>query len=507
MAIFQPREGQKLLRYEIFPWEGLNMIVGENLTKKGESVYLENFRSSKIGWLDKRAGHALFGASLNADANYGLYDFITDRHILIRVAKVSGTVSIYRFSEQNNSWVQLLGLGTGLSQSECDFMVAANRCFIVNGLDNNRYIDTDGSTVVDSTSVNGHLFNSPVGRLTAFYKSRIYVGDYLNLDGSRERTGICFSSVPLGIVALVAGDQPGPAITTVNVTDTRYIKVGIYNDQLDVFRGGDLIGTLTVTDKQATSLTILSSDFNLLSDDELWVHGTRSSEKQFRWDNRATGISTHVYDNFYNASSEDLVAMENVNNNLLIFTRNSINLWNGAALRPLDLNIGCVSRKSFVKILGQAIFLHYTGIYSSTGGVPTLLSAKIQPLFNAANKISLENACGAIDGFSYFVYVGQITFTKPDGSIKKIMNDVVVEYNLRQNNFFIHTDIPMSHFIAYTQNGNLKLLFAKHATPSLAPFESLFAQDTSTIALSPTMQNINLYDATLTSEDVTVSLH
>ena len=491
--IFSPREGQKLLRYEIFPWEGINLIVADNITKKGEPAYLENFRSTKIGWLDKRAGHALFGTSIYATSNYGLYDFVTDNHILLRVSKVSGTISIFYFNEQSSTWVQLTGAGTNLSPHECDFTVAGDECFVVNGYDANRYIEADGLAVTDSSDSTGQLYNSPTGRLVAFYKSRLYIGDYLNIDGTRNRTGVCYSSVPLGIVSLVSGDQTAP-ITTLTVTDTQYIKVGAVNDSLDVYRGGTLIGTITVTDKTATTLIISSFGTDLLSNDELWVAGTRSGQKQFRWDNRATGISAHQYDNFPNPSSESITALETVNNNLMVFTKNSINLWNGSVSRPLDLNIGCVSRKSFVKILGQGIFLHYTGIYSTTGGVPTLLSAKIQPIFDGANAIALENSCAAISGFSYFIYIGQVTLYQSDGSIKKVLNDVVVELNLRQNNFFIHTDIHISHFSNYVQNGTLKLLFAKHATPpapsaspSSSPSQSPSSSVSPSASISPSV--------------------
>lgn len=500
MAIFKPRANQKLLRYEIAAWEGLNNIVGDNLTKKGEPGFIENARSLKIGWIEKRAGHTLFGVSLNAVGNYGLYDFINDGHTLIRISKVGTIVSIYRYSEQSNSWVQLLGNGTSLSAAEFDFASAFERCFIVNGVDNNRYLQADGSNVVDSNDITGMVYNSPKARLVAFFKSQVYLGDYTNIDGTKARTGICFSSVPLGIVSLVSGDQTAP-ITSLTVTDTKYIKVGAANDSLDIYRGGSLIGTLTVTGKTQTTLTVSSFGTNLLSSDELWIANTRSGEKVIRWDNRATGIDARTYDSFLNISPENLVSLETIGNNLMIFTANSITIYNGSALRSLDLNIGCVSKKSFVKILGQAIFLHYTGIYSTTGGVPTLLSAKIQKIFDNADRRTLEKSCAAVDGFSYFVYIGQVTFNNSDGSVKKILNDVVVEYNLRQGNFFIHTDIPFSHFINFAKDGEVKLLFAKKGTISIAVSDSVHAQEF--IGINTII--INVADTSTVTESVTVT--
>jgi len=321
--IYQPKTGQKLQRWEISLWEGCNFIVTEHLTKRGEPSFLENARSVKIGSLEKRAGHTLFGGSLAATANYGLFDIATSQHTLLRVSKVGGVVSVYKYVTSSDSWVLLTGKGTNLSSAECSFVTAVNRGFIVNGTDNNRYIEADLTTVVDSTTTTGMLYNSPTAKLVAFYKNRLYLGDYLNLDGTRNRTGICFSSVPLGIASLVSGDHTAP-ITTLNVTDTKYIKPSTANESLHVYRGGNYIGALTVTDKTATTLIINSFGTSLQSSDELWIAGTRSGEKKFRWDNRATGIDVHSYDNFQNTSEEDLVALENVNNNLLIFTNNSI---------------------------------------------------------------------------------------------------------------------------------------------------------------------------------------
>lgn len=457
MTKFTKRESQQLKRFEINIWEGLNTVVGDNLAKRGEASFLENVRSKKVGWLEKRDGSSLIGDDISATNNFGLYNFSIDSNNLIRISKVSNTTSIYKLNEGNNTWTQLPGKGTGLSEFEADFTTALGKCFIVNGIDNNRYIESDTVTVKDSDEVGSMIYNSPKARLINYYRDRLFVGDYERGDGTKERTGIAFSSTPLGIVSLVNGDHDAP-ITTLEVTDTKYIKVGSDNDTLDVYRGGALIGTITVTARTENTLTISSFGTDLKSNDELWVANTKNGEKVFRWDNQAAGIAVREYDTFKNSSEEDLVLLTNVGNNEMIFTKNSITAFNGAAVRPLDLNIGCVSKKTFVKILGQGLFLHYTGIYSTSGDVPRLLSAKIQQVFDNADPKTMNNACAAADNFSYFVHIGNVTFENPDGSTKKILNNVVVEYNLRQNNFYIHTDVPMSHFVSFTKDDSTRIL-------------------------------------------------
>lgn len=502
MAKFEPKDGKILKRFEVSVWEGLNTIVSDTLSKRGELKYLENARSTRIGWLEKRAGHALFGASLSATQNYGLFDFINDKHTLIRVSQVSAVVGIYRYSVNSNGWIGLTSFGTGLSAYECDFTVALNRCFIVNGMDNNRYIESGGSQVVDSSVTSGLLYNSPIGRLVNYYKDRLYLGDYLPANGIQQRTGICFSSPPLGIVSLVNGDQ-GAGITTINVTDTKYIKVSTANDSLDVYRGGSLITTLTVTGKTENTLTVSTTAVVLKSNDELWVANTRSGERVFRWDNRGTGINVREYDTFKNISEENLTLLANVGNNQLIFTANSISSYNGNYLRPLDLEVGCVAKNSFVKMFGQGIFLHYTGIYSTTGGVPRLLSAKIQQIFDNADRATMDKSCAASDGFSYFVHIGTVTFYEDDGSVKKIMANTVVEYNLRQNNFYIHTDVPMSHMVSFVKNQTRMVVFAKTATMSINVSESMYVAESIS---GLTIPSWNVADSVGVAENVTVTI-
>lgn len=460
-------EGKQLKRFEIPYWDGLNILVADNLAKRSEPAFFENVRSKRVGWLEKREGFTLFGNDIGATANFGLYDFNTSSHRLYRISTVSGITKIFKYG--SSVWNALTGAGSGLSAADMDFTTGFSRCFLVNGTDVNRNIEPDGTTVVDATTSSGFMYNSPKAFLVNYFQGKVYLANYFRPDGTQERTGICFSSPPVGIVSLVNGDQTAP-ITTLAVTDTKYIKAGAANDTLDIYRGGTLIGTITVTGRTENSLTINSFATDLLSSDELWVAGTHQGEKKIRWDNNSTGIATEEYDSFKNVSEEDIVMMTNVGSNMITFTKNSISVWNNQVLRPLDLEIGCVSKNSFVKILGQGVFLHYSGLYTLTEGSPRLISAKIQPIFDNADPVALENSVASSDGFSYFVTVGDIPFYNNDGSKKVILKDVVVEYNLRQNNFFIHTGVDMTEFTRFTDTNTQKLLFAKNSDSNIYRF-------------------------------------
>ena len=461
MPTYNQKEGQKLSRFEIPMFDGLNMIVGENLAKRTELGFIENARSERIGWMTKRPGYTLLGQALGADFNYGLFDFLSDSHLLIRVSGNGSAANIYTYNIVTEVWDALIQTDSAMTPAECSFANANNCCFIVNGTDLNRYILQDKTTVRDSSYAGGQLYNSPKAHLINYFRGRLYIGDYYNIDGTRSRTWIAFSSPLLGIASLVSGDQSAP-ITTLNVTTSQYIlPTGAGTDTVDFYRGATLLGSGTVTGRSATTLTFSSPlAFSLQSSDEIWIGGTHDSTKVFRWDNRSTGTNAKEYDSFQNLSNEDLTLITNIDMIQLICTPNSISAFDGTNIRPLSLDIGVCSSKSFAHILGQGVFLHYTGIYSiSSGSLPRLLTSKIQQIFDNADPQQLEQACAAANNFSYFVSIGDVPFYNTNGSLKRTMRNVVIEYNFRQNNVFVHSGIAMTNFVSYIQNSQKYLVF------------------------------------------------
>ena len=253
------------------------------------------------------------------------------------------------------------------------------------------------------------------------------------------------SSPLLGIVSLVDGDHDA-GVTSLRVTDTKYIRA---TDSLDVYRGNVLIETLTVSAKTETSITVGGTTNPLLSSDEVWVAGSFAGARQFRWaDLPASGISVKQYDTFSvcGGTNERIKMFTNIGDVMWIANNNNIAVWDNYSLKTLDLNIGCVSDKGFVKLAGTMAFIGYDGIYVTTGGLPKLVSSKIEPLFKAATKNNKEASAAGKKGFSVFFTLGDVALTRSDGSAYKTLEDVVVEYNMRQDNCFIHTGIPTDMF-------------------------------------------------------------
>lgn len=341
-------------------------------------------------------------------------------------------------------------IGTGsivVTGSSFSFTTAEDCMFMANGHNDNMYVTAGGTSVTTSATATGHLYNCPKSFLINYFKDKLYAGNYF-VGSTQYKNGIMRSSVPLGIVALVDGDHTQP-ITSLKVTDTKYIHA---TDSLDVYRGGTKIGDVTVTAKTEDTLTISSFSTNLESADELWVDGTYSGSRVFRWaDNPASGENVKEYDTFKisGGMNDELTLMENVGEVMFISNKRNMATWNDYALTPMDLGFGCVSKQGHVKAYGTLFFLGYDGIYATTGGQPKLISAKIQPLFTGATKASLEAGAMGKKNLSIFAAIGNITLYNKDGSTNRTLSNVVVEYDLRQENFHIHTGIDAHYFHNY----------------------------------------------------------
>lgn len=439
---------EQLSRIDIEYFEGVNTLVSDHVSKKNELRYVENARSDSIGSIERRAGTSRLGNDLGATANYGLYFFDDSNSLstgMYRVSTVTAVTSVY-YLNTSATWTALAGGGTALTAAMCSFTQAEGCMFIANGTDDNRYVSSDGTTVVTSTTSSGHLYNCPDSYLINYYKDRLYIGDYTIT--TRYKTGVMMSSKPVGLISLVDGDHTAP-ITTLNVTDTKYIHS---SDSLDIYRGNTLIGTVTVTAKTQDSLTITSFGTNITSADEVWVAGTYTGAKVFRWvDNPASGINVKQYDTF-KLSGEDynpLTVLTNIGNIMVIANNNSMAVWDDSRLYNFDLGIGCVSKQGYVKATGSLFFIHYTGIYTTSGDRPRLISSKVEQYINGATRAGLEASAMGRKGFSIFCSIGTVTLTKPDGSALKTLTNVVLEYDMRQENWYVHTGLDIDYFCTY----------------------------------------------------------
>jgi hypothetical protein len=550
----EPGNQQKRINIPFF--EGVNSLVSFNIGKKTELVHAENARSVIIGTIEKRGGQTVLGLNSNnkpfvTTSNYGLFSFqnignrgfyrisgaensdlsinisetlfLTDTMSIGNTSMVNyqiGVIDNINLTEQvnentnnivtiyyinsSNQWIPLTGNGSNIPGGVFDYTYAEGNVFLVNFNSNNRYIQEDGVTTVDSTNGSGHLFNTPAASRINFYKNRLYLADFVR-DGIRYKTTILRSSYPMGIIALVNNDititmdngglgsssfgnirvsdtisfseqvfgvdssvasgltgiSTSLTATSIEITDKKYFYTNSGANSYDVYRGTTLIAQLVVTKINETSIEAnvtavgTMTSLNLLSSDEIWISGTYTGKKIFRWVNNPsiTGRDVKQYDTFKLSGGEndEITMLTNIGNIMMVSNRNAISTWNDYTLENFDLDVGCVSKKGYVKMLGTLYFLHYTGVYATSGGIPKLISNKIERYITGATRTGKEMSASGKKGRNVFFTLGDVTLYKNDGSVDKILNDVCIEYNITQENWFIHTNVKANEFATFIE--------------------------------------------------------
>ena len=557
----------------------MSFVIG----KKTELVHCENARSTIVGTIEKRGGQVVLGTNYLGKPfvttnNYGLFSFKNNYNQgLYRISENENstlTINIYdqvgikdlnfntssttiwpRFisvsenivindkvnkdtSDGNtghvatiynlnylNQWIPLTGAGTNIPTGIFDYTYAEGCVFIVNGTAANRYITSDGTTVVTSSNGMGHLYNTPPSSRINFYKNRLYMADFTK-DGIRYPTTILRSSYPVGILCLLNEDRNisefiygtvttngtttltganGSKFTTtfaigdivsvntetprtivsiesdtsltvdtafvtstsglsyslsgieIEVTDTKYLYADPGANTYDIYRGNTLVTVITITKVNESSIFVTySGSPKFLASDEVWLSGTFDGVKLFRWVNNPTSSGRDVkqYDTMKLSGGENdsITVLTNIGNVMLAANKSSMLSWNDYTLENFDLDIGCVSKKGYVKMIGTFYFIHYTGIYATSGGVPKLISNKIEKYITGATKEGKEQSAAGKNGRSIFFTLGDVTLYREDGSLNKILKDVCIEYNLIQENWFIHTNVKASEFATFIES-------------------------------------------------------
>ncbi len=450
--------GQLEERYSISYFDGINATVQPSLAKRTELSHAENVRSPQIGVLEKREGQTAKGLNSGdtkfiATTNYGIFyfdDTNVDSQKIYRITEVSGVRNIY-YLHTNGRWTIMADADAqALSAANFDNAIVDGQMILVNGAAENKMINADGVTVINSSNA-GDLYNSPNAKKVAVYKNRIHLADFTR-STVRYPTTILRSSYPLGIIALSDGDQSAGA-TSLSVTDTKYFYAASGMNTYEVYRGGTLITTVTVTGVNETTIAVNATSAAILSSDEFWIGGTYHGAKQYRWVNNptSTGRDVKQYDTFKLTGGDEspITLFETIGNVLMIGNRRTLALWDDYTLQNIDLGIGCASSRGYVKMLGTLYFLDYNGIYGTTGGMPTLLSRKIERYIKGATKNGLENAAAGKKGLSVFFAIGDVSLYHEDGSEDKTLNDVCLEYNAGDQNWYVHINVAIDQFINF----------------------------------------------------------
>ena len=475
-------------------------------------IHAENARSKTIGTIEKREGQTVLGLNTNdlpfvTNNNYGLfsfqnsigqgfyrisstespnisinvYDNVSMEDSAINYNKLSinaydninitesinnhtGTLATIYYLNNSNQWTPLTGNGANIPGGVFDYTYAEGCTFLVNQNSENRYIESDGVTVKTSLDGAGHLYNTPKASRINFYKNRIYLADFIQ-NGIRYPTTILRSSYPVGILCLLNADYASAVSgSTIEVTDTKYLYSDSGANVYDIYRGETLVTVITITQVNESSIVATwSGSPNLLASDEVWLSGTHDGKKIFRWVNNPaiSGRDVKQYDTFKLSGGENdpINILTNIGNVMFAANKNCMISWNDYTLENFDLDIGCVSKKGYTKMIGTLYFMHYTGVYATSGGIPKLISNKIEPYITGATKEGKENSAAGKKGRSIFFTLGDVTLYKLDGSINKILRDVCIEFNITQENWYVHTGVKASefaNFVEATDSGRLE---------------------------------------------------
>lgn len=505
----EPGKAERKINIPYF--EGVNSLVSFVVASKTELAHAENMRSKKVGEIEKREGQVVLGKNTSnqpfiTSNNYGLFSFennqkkgfyrisvnenstlsinvrdqlkiedkraiddstsldnisvVTDKLLLSEYVNVfiNDSVTIYSLND-SSQWVPLTGNGANISTIDKFSVAYAEGCaFLANKTSANRYIKDDGTTVMTSSDTGGHLSSCPNANLINFYKNRLYVADFIR-SNVNYKTTILRSSYPMGIMALVNADYDPANPLVLKVTDTKYFSGASGDNSYDIYRGSTLVTTITVTVINELDIHISTPTIaNVLTSDEIWITGTYTGSKIFRWARNptTTGRDVKQYDTFKLAGGENdaVTMMTNVGNIMILSNKTSMASWNDYVLENFDMGVGCVSKKGYIKVLGTLYFLHYTGVYATTGGAPQLISSKAERYINGATTTGKEACAAGKKGRSVFFTLGDVTLYNGDGSIEKVMNNVCLEYNIIQQNWFVHTNVKADEFTTFVEATN-----------------------------------------------------
>jgi len=326
-----------------------------------------------------------------------------------------------------------------------------------------------------------------------------------------KQTNSTGSFVSLAQLAIPYYGLTSTNVWTIPVTDSTYIYSDSTANTYEVWRGNTHVANILLNRVDDLNIYVVNSQITwyidthtFLSQDQIFVSGTVTGAKVYRWPNNPilNGVDIKQYSTFKISGGDesDITMVVNVGNLMLISNRSQLAAWNDSSVSYFDIGLGCVSPHGYTKAYGALYFLHYTGIYSTSGGVPTIISSPIKPYLDGATKFGLENASAGKKGRSVFFAIGDVTLYHTDGSVKRGIPDTCLEYDITQQNWYVHTNVPaaaMETFISETNPD--RLIFTDKDTKDAKAFlegdlddgkEIFFRADTQPIVIAKDFEEI-----------------
>src|SRR3990167_334199 len=207
------------------------------------------------------------------------------------------------------------------------------------------------------------------------------------------------------------------AITT--VTNFNRVRFRTFLDYLFRVNGTNVIATSNNVNGSTWGTTnapsTITPSFIEVFQDRIYLarNGTAAASRIFFSSLPSSGtITWTTATDFFDINPDDgdeITALENNGNRLLMFKRRSLYRWTYGLTEPDRLiGIGTHSQEC-VKTnldLGITFFANEYGAYAYSGNRPKLISRKIQPWFDAITATALDVMCAESDNDHYYLYLG-----------------------------------------------------------------------------------------------------
>lgn len=365
---------------------GINSHTSPLLIKDNEAEVVINYNLDKLGALTKRGGYEPFAdkkaaSQLEVAGLFLFNDVSAGTSYYIMSLEVFGNNNLYRL----DAGVWTLKNSTGNPSEKVRFATFVDRVFRVHGTNDASVLGSLDAATWDATS-------APPGTITprciAVFQDRLYVGG-----GGTTKSRLWFSSLPNVNNVLNGAIATGAGTITVNST-TGFATSG------SIFIEGDIIDYTGVTATTFTGVTGVDT-------------GHASSSKVYQYKGNTTqAITWDVGNDYVDINPDDndeMTALENNGNRLLIFKKRALYRWTFGQVEPDRLiGVGTLSQES-VKTnfdLGITFFANPKGVYAYTTGRPKLISRKIQEYIDSVT--NWVNTYGAVDADHYYLFVGTI---------------------------------------------------------------------------------------------------
>jgi len=208
--------------------------------------------------------------------------------------------------------------------------------------------------------------------------------------------------------------------------------------------------------------------------DRLYASSLPSVTGAITWSTSSSIIDKYGTNGFYidinPEDSQNVTALERNGAYLLIFKERSMFTWNGSSTQPdMLVDVGAVSQEAVTTVHNITFFIGrskkdlgiyaYSGGSTNSGGVPKLISRKVQKWVDAINQADLASLRTGSDDNNVYFYIGNITFTGDDIYQDRTFSNVWLVYSISQDSWRVYDNLHAHYFGQITSSGQELLVF------------------------------------------------